>query len=191
MSTWKPSHKSRGVNLPSFAEALRDAREQAEKSESALAKELGVSDRTVQRWELAEAAPSSSLRPKIAGALLGATYETWEELVDSLGLSLDAMRARYPDETRGSSPPSAPSIEAPGVVVPAPDARKAMDESVRALAEHLDVTARHLRLAFATLLADVERLGLSPGAARQIVLQPTASSEPRSVPRPRASVPRP
>jgi transcriptional regulator with XRE-family HTH domain len=186
VAAWKPSHKSRGVDLDTLAECLAEARAALGETEDALGARIGVDGRTVKRWERAEASPSRQLRLPIVDALSGIAVELFRDLVQSLGLSYEAMLARHPGQKRAADEAAAAAARPPASAGPASDSsaaqparavapatadpRAVLDDAVRTSAEHLDVTAKRLRLVFAALLADVERLGLTTSAARDIVL---------------------
>lgn len=140
---------------------LRSARKRLHRTQRAVARSIGVSTRTVVAWEHAGVMPTPLQRESVAVAFVEIDHETWRALVEALGLSLDAMLAKVPTQAALAAA-SSPRTSA--------TARAALDDALRVHAEMLDVTARRLRLTVASLLVDIDRLGLSPIAARDLVI---------------------
>jgi transcriptional regulator with XRE-family HTH domain len=162
--------RRRQIDPKRFAPLLRRAREEAALTFEQLAQKAGTTARSVQRWEAAVVPPTRSLREPLARALGGASFEAWRALVEVLGLPVDAMLARVPLQAAKAAPPLPPPAPPPAPAPPPVDPRAVLDDAVRATAEELDVTARKVRAAFAQLLVDLERLGLSYAAARELLL---------------------
>ncbi len=147
---------------------LRRARKELGLRQELMAKAYKTDARTLRRWESGETRPARAWRELIAITLGNVDGETWRAIVGELGLSLDAALARVPSQGAKLVPPPPPSPPASPKITP--DAARALfDDAVRATAEELDVSARRLRAALASILADVERLELSPREAREII----------------------
>ena len=105
--------------------------------------------------------PRASQRESVALAFADLDHDAWRALVEALGLSVEAMLAKVPTQATLAGRSSAPTSAT---------ARAAIDDALRVHAEMLDVTARRLRLTVASILVDIDRLGLSPIAARDLVI---------------------
>ena len=156
------------------APLLSRARQEAGLTIDALASSVGATPRTVQRWEDAFVPPTRSYRQPLVRALEKASAPTWRALVEALALPVEATLARVPLQVAKNAPAPAPPPPAPPPPVPpAPpplDPRAVLDDAVRSAAEDLDVSPRKVRAAFAHLVVDLERLGLSYMAARDLLL---------------------
>lgn len=146
---------------------LQLAREQLGLKQLEMAKILRTDARTLRRWEAGEAFPTPSWREIVAIGFGHAEGETWRAIVRELGLSLDVMLARVPPQ-RAKLPAPAQAVE------PRVDPRAVLDDAVRTVAEDLDVSARRLRAGVAAILGDLERLGLSAKAGREMILERSA-----------------
>ncbi len=117
--------------------------------------------------------PTPSQRARVASAFASIDHERWCAIVEALGLPLDAMLAKVPRQRALAEAHAREAIARPAEAPPA-DAKRArrgvLDDAIRVHAEMLDVTARRLRMAVAAILTDIERLGVTPGVARDIVL---------------------
>ncbi len=161
--------RRRLIDPKHVAPLLRRAREEAGLSFEQLAAKVGTTPRSVQRWETAEVPPTRSFREPLVRALAGASFEAWRPLVEGLALPLNAMLAAVPIQAVKAAPPPAP-VAPPAPPPPKLDARAVLDDAVRATAEDLDVSPRKVRAAFAQIVVDLERLGLSYAAARDLLL---------------------
>jgi DNA-binding XRE family transcriptional regulator len=130
---------------------LAVARVEVSLHQVALAKRLGVSERTMQRFERGESPPGGPHCARLAELLSAASDDTWNELVEALELPIEPA-------AEPATPPGPPPV-GPG----------ALDDLVRALADDLDVPARALRGAFDALLAELDWRGLSPAQARPLM----------------------
>jgi DNA-binding XRE family transcriptional regulator len=150
------------------APLLQRAREEAGLSHEQLAAKVGTTLRSVQRWETAFVPPTRSLRAPLIYGLEHASGEAWRALVVQLGLPLETMLAKVPLQAAKAAPP--PADPPPPAPPPPRDPRPVLDDAVRATAEDLDVSPRKVRAAFAQLVVDLDRLGLSYAAARDVLL---------------------
>jgi transcriptional regulator with XRE-family HTH domain len=160
--------RRRTVDPKRVAPLIQRAREEAGLSFDQLAKNAGTTTRSVQRWESAFVPPTRSYHEHLVVALGGASVATWRALVEALGFPLDKALAKVPIQVTKALPPPAPPPPPPAP--PPLDARAILDDAVRATAEDLDVSPRKVRAAFAQLVVDLERLGLSYAAARDVLL---------------------
>jgi transcriptional regulator with XRE-family HTH domain len=142
--------------VATLGQLLRDARAKLGLEQRELAERMGVSGRTLGRWEQDEGTPSRRQLDTVVRTFAVLDGDTWRTIVAGLGMSIEAALDACPAQR-----PLPRATDA--------QARAALDAAVRRCAEDADVSPRRLRAALATLLAEVDRLGLDAAHARELV----------------------
>jgi DNA-binding XRE family transcriptional regulator len=145
------------VDLERVGALLGQARREARMTQAFLGNKVGVSERTLSRWETGAIGPSLSQLRELIAMLSKANAET----LDALKKAAHLVPKLAPVPSIPPGPSLLPSA-APG----------SLDDSIRAFAEDLDVSARRLRMAMALLLGDIEKAGLSVNAAKELLMHP-------------------
>ena len=114
-----------------LATALRAARSACRKQLKEVGEEVGVTARTVARWESGRTAPPTRHRARLREVLAPLPPALAERLTIALGLPLP-------------EPPKPPEAH-----------RTFVDERIRVAAEHADIRASELRTALASLVTDL------------------------------------
>ena len=148
-----------GKRSAGFGACLRAARAALGLSQEDLGARLGVSRRTLTRWEVYDALPPVGQRKHIATSFVDAPPELRAALVRSLGLGdgFDATLA-------ASDPAGAAPVPAAAV----------LDGAFLGLCERIDVAPGRLRSALVDFLRRSEAAGLSLEAVRR-ALEPKAA----------------
>ncbi len=147
-----------GVSGSTFrlGELLRLARHAVGSDQATFGERVGVSSRTVSRWETASQALTADQRPRVVQALSAAPRDIVEELARLLGVA-----SPYPSATAVVAPPrTAPT---------ATELRAVLDAVVFAASEERDVLPRHLRAFGVELLLAIDRAGVSAKEAAALV----------------------
>jgi transcriptional regulator with XRE-family HTH domain len=139
-----------------LGELLRLARHAIGSDQEAFAQRVGVSSRTVSRWETASQALTAEQRPTVVSAVAAAPREIVDELAALLGVASPYARAA----------PVAPATRALPTVA---ELRALFDAVVFAASEERDVLPRHLRAFGVELLLAVDRAGVSARDAAALV----------------------
>jgi transcriptional regulator with XRE-family HTH domain len=150
----RPDHIPRDPRRVGLLVAV--ARNEIGMLQRSLASKLRVSERTMQRLESGESPPGGHQRVQLAELLSDASDETWNALIEALELPVE------PSPTPEPPPTKAAEASASGPSRP-------FDDLVHELADDLDVPAGRLRVAFDTLLAEIDARGLSASQARPLV----------------------
>ena len=163
-------------------------RRESASNQPALAKAVGVSHRTLSRWETGKHYPGSAQARDLAYAVSRASGETWRALVDALRLPLDEMLETCPGQREAagaahprkaaSEPAKATAIVAvereaaphPVPVAAELDLQGIVDNLIRAYAEEADVSPRRLRLVLGLLLGELQLLGVGLEDGRALVM---------------------
>ena len=129
---------------PPIDRTLREARDALDLEQQALADALGVTARTLSRWEHGLAIPQRGARPGIVAELARLDPAVAAKVADALGVEGPASTARRDD---------APSVEA-------------LDAAVYLAADTLGVAAAPLRPVLARFLLHLAASGITPDDAR-------------------------
>jgi DNA-binding XRE family transcriptional regulator len=148
----KPRRKSRA-----FAIALRALRDSLDESQGTFGARLGVTQRTMTRWEVDGELPPLAQRKHLATVLGGARPDLVAPLHAALGLPADFVQMLAPAPMASAAPVSTDA------------ARAALDTAVATMAEDLDVGPRKLRAAVVELLRCLQETGLPLEAARLLL----------------------
>jgi transcriptional regulator with XRE-family HTH domain len=130
---------------------------------------MGVSGRTLSRWETGRVVPTRAQCEAMLPFLAGASPESVRAFEEAAGLRDPAPPHAAPEPSPDSPDSSHASRPSPAPAAALPDLHAAVDDAVRAYAEDLDVSARRLRLVLAMFLGDLERLALPVPRARELV----------------------
>ena len=145
-----------GKQSVSFGSALRSVREALRLSQDVFGARLGVSRRTLTRWEIHDELPPIGQRKHIATSFPDAPVELRAALVQSLALG-DGFVVSFPE-------PPPPPAAAPASASPPQSAE--VDGAFLELCEGADVAPGRLRAGLVAFLRRVEASGLSLPAAR-------------------------
>lgn len=148
----------------SFGIALRAVREALGEPQDVFGARLGVSRRTITRWEIHDELPPVGQRKHIATSFPDAPAELRAALVRTLGLGGAFVASVV-------APPPALTAPAP------PPAAASLDSALLALCERADVAPGRLRGPLVEFLERVEVMGLSLPSVRAH-LQPKAAPAP-------------
>jgi transcriptional regulator with XRE-family HTH domain len=152
----------------SFGLALQAVRSALGLSQSEFGARIGVSRRTLTRWEIHDELPPMGQRKHIATSTLGAPAELRAALVRSLKLD-EGFAASLAALQPAPSPAAAP---APTVT------RPALDGAFLELCEHVEVAPGRMRAALVEFLRRAEGSGFSLSGARAH-LEPKATKNKR------------
>jgi transcriptional regulator with XRE-family HTH domain len=152
-----------GDRSGSFGLALQAVRAALKLSQDGFGARLGVSRRTLTRWEIYDELPPVGQRKHIATSFPDAPADLRAALVQSLQLD-----ARFVASLTAAAPTPAPSLAA------APPSVATLDSALLDLCERVDVAPGGMRVALVEFLRRAEALGLSLQATR-------AALEPRAV----------
>ena len=141
--------------------AIMRARRGANLTARQLGDEVGVSIKTMSRWENDETRPTLDQSVDMVRALATAPRELLEDLAAKVRVSLPS-RASAPAATLASATHAA-SAASPS------DPRLAFDDVILAGAEELDVSPRRLRAVMGDLLREMERLDVSLRVTRDAI----------------------
>jgi transcriptional regulator with XRE-family HTH domain len=139
-----------------LGELLRLARHAIGSDQEAFGQRVGVSSRTVSRWETAAQALTAEQRPIVVRAVAAAPRDIVDELAALLGVP----------SPYASAAPAAPATRALPTVA---ELRAVFDAVVFAASEERDVLPRHLRAFGVELLLAVDRAGVSARDAAALV----------------------
>jgi transcriptional regulator with XRE-family HTH domain len=145
-----------------FGAALAKVRRALALDQGELAGYIGASRASVSRWESGAFLPMSGYHANILAAVAAAPPELVRELTRTL-VGVDP----------GPPRPPAPVARPEDAVEP----RAAMSEVLLDIAEALDVSPRRLRAGLIDALGRIERLGLTPKAAREALALPKKSAK--------------
>jgi transcriptional regulator with XRE-family HTH domain len=150
----------------SFGVALSAVRAALKLSQDDFGARLGVSRRTLSRWEIHDELPPVGQRKHIATSFPDAPADLRAALVRSLELD-----ARFVASLLPPAPTPAPALAT------APPPAAALDSALLALCERADVPPGRMRTALVEFLRGAEATGLSLPAIRA-ALEPRAGASP-------------
>ncbi|MGH7293278.1 MAG: helix-turn-helix transcriptional regulator [Polyangiaceae bacterium] len=133
---------------------------------------MGVSHRTVLRWENGSSVPVDDQVATLSTLVREVSDELADEMLEARGMRLPPAPESPPppQDAPPPPPPAAPPPAAPSPLAP----RDAVDVVVYAAAEAMDASPRAVRLALAAAFARAEELGLSVEAVARS-LRPSAT----------------
>ncbi|MGH7298190.1 MAG: helix-turn-helix domain-containing protein [Polyangiaceae bacterium] len=156
-----------GQQAPSFGMALCAVRQALGMSQDVFGARLGVSRRTLTRWEAHDELPSVAQRKHLATSFPDVPVELRAALVRSLGLG-EGFVASMAGSQHAASPPAA--------VVDAASAAAIVDGAFLELCEAVDVAPGRLRAGLVAFLRRIEASGVSlPEARARLAPKPTAA----------------
>lgn len=157
-----PLRKHRNEGL-----ALQLLRDSYKISQGDMAAKLGVSLRTMQRWELGHRLPTREQLTRIAGAIMRDDRDRAEDLAAGFGTSLEILGFE-PAASDDTTPPPPP---------PATPPREAIELALYVAAEQLDVRPSAARAPFVAFLNKLGALGVSCAEAARVLAPDVAAAQ--------------